>query len=430
MSVRGLVLLLPLLACLTAVPLAAQSLPDTLSEARTYEAAKQYPQAAAAYRQYVIEHPENDEVRAALARVLSWQGLYEEAVALYEEILTRHPVDHDIRIALARAKSWQRKFAEAQAGYQSVLQEDPENREAKRGLADTLYWSGNYAGALRWYEDLASTASDPALTQRIAAVRAELAALTPAQALRAPVGLTRVFPALPFRDYLKVGSSHYTYTNSIPDERDWLIEASKSIGTRTLVGRIEPLNRFGFHDTPVSGELYSPLWEKAWGYLGALATVNPSFAPNVSLGGELFQGLGIVHPAVSFLEPSFGYRRMVFKSTSIDLLIPGLTIYLPHNVWLTEKIYYVPDTGATTLSSQLTWRPTDRLQFFVSGAFGTSGNQILTTQDFTRVSSRIIQGGMIFPLSDRLSVETSGYYEDRETSYIRRGATVNLIIHW
>ena len=121
---------------------------------------------------------------------------------------------------------------------------------------------------------------------------------------------------------------------------------------------------------------------------------------------------------------------MVFKSTSIDLLIPGLTIYLPHNVWLTEKIYYVPDTGATTLSSQLTWRPTDRLQFFVSGAFGTSGTQILTTQDFTRVSSRIIQGGVIFPLSDRLSVETSGYYEDRETSYIRRGGTVNFIIHW
>ncbi len=430
MRVHGLSLALTLSVCLSASPLVAQSPADILSEAHEHETAQQYDKAATAYQQYLSEHPENDEIRAALARVLSWQGSYEEAVTLYEDILTRHPRDMEVRVALARVRSWQKKYTEAEAGYRSVLREDSDNVEAKRGLADTLYWSGHYAEALRWYEDLSAIAADPELTQRIAAVKTELASLTRAQALRAPVGLTRALPTLPFRDYVKVGYSHFTYTDSLPDERNGLVEASKSIGTRTLVGRVEPLNRFGSHDTPVSGEFYSSLWPKAWGYLGALATVNPSFAPHWSLGGEVFQGLGDLHAGMSFLEPSFGYRHMVFKSTSINLLIPGVTIYLPYNFWLTEKVFYVPESGATTLFSRLTWRPTGRLQLFVSGAFGTSSNQIRTTQDFMRISSHIIEGGVTFPLSDRLSIETSGYYEDRSQSYIRRGVRINLFVHW
>lgn len=423
---------LPLVVCLTAAPLAAQSVPDLLSQARDHEAARRYEQAADAYRKYLSEHAEDDEVRAALARVLSWQGWYEESVAIYEEILTRHPADADIQVALARVQSWQKKFSEAQARYRSVLRDNPENREAKRGLADTLYWKGEYEDALRMYEDLSemATVADPELTRRIEAVRSELAALTPAQVLRAPVGLSRALPSLPFRDYLKFGYSHFTYTHAISDEQNGLIEVAKSVGTRTLVGRVEPLNRFGFHDTVGSGELYSPLWKKAWGYIGGLATADSNFAPNWSLGGEVFQGLGGLHSMLSLLEPSFGYRHMEYRSASVDLLIPGLTVYLPYNFWITEKVYLIPETGATTLFSQLTWRPTDRLQIFMSGALGTSSSQISATQDFAKVASYIVQGGMIFPLSARFSMEASGYYEDRSRSYVRRGGGINLIMHW
>jgi len=65
-------------------------------------------------------------------------------------------------------------------------------------------------------------------------------------------------------------------------------------------------------------------------------------------------------------------ERLEHAKTDIDLLLPGLTLYLPFNLWLTEKVYIIPNTGAITLSSQLTWRPTDRLQLFASGSFGTS----------------------------------------------------------
>jgi YaiO family outer membrane protein len=430
LGLRRFSLLVAWATWLVAAPLTAQSPSDPLTEARGYEVAQQFEQAAISYREYLSKHAEDDEVRTALARVLSWQGQYEEAVRLYKEVLSRHPADTDVRLALARVRSWQRQFGEAQASYRAILREALGNRDAARGLADTLYWTGEYQEALQWYETLATDFTDAELDERLTAVRAELAALTQAQTYRAPVGITRATPTLPFRDYLKIGYGHYTYTNGISDEQNGLIEVAKSIGSRTFVGRVEPLYRFGSHDTPVSGEFYSTLWNKAWGYVGGLGTVNPSFAPTWAMGGELFQGLGVLHSALSFLEPSFGYRHMDYKSTSVDLLIPGVTFYLPYGFWLTEKVYYVAHTGATTLSSQLTWRPTDRLQLYAGGAFGTSSSHIAATQDFSKTASYLIQGGIIVPLAARFSLEASGYYEDRSQSYVRRGGSINVIMHW
>ena len=121
---------------------------------------------------------------------------------------------------------------------------------------------------------------------------------------------------------------------------------------------------------------------------------------------------------------------MAFRSTHIDLLTPGITIYLPWNFWLTERIVYVPEQGSMTASTQITWRPTDRLQFRLSGAYGTSGERIVAVLDFQRVKSTIWQAGMIFPITERISGEVHGYYEDRGFLYVRRGGTMNFIWHW
>ncbi len=401
-----------------------------LQQAQAREAAQAYDEAIALYRRYLDHRPEDDEARAAIARVLSWQGNYGAAIALYEDILSRRPVDHDVRIARARVTAWQKQWRRAQALYEEVLRDEPTNQEAKRGLADVLWWRGQRLEALRLYEAVYAVTGEANLEARIRGIREELTALTPAQAQRAPVGSTTELPSIPFRDYYKLGYSHFTYTNRVPDERAGRVEVGKAIGAQTVVGRLDHVNRFGFQDTQVSGELYSPFWEKAWGYVAASAAVDADFLPGWMLGGELFQGLGALHRGLSFIEPSFGYRHMVFRAASIDLLTPGLTVYLPYDLWLTEKLYYVPDTGAMTLSSQLTWRPTDRVQVFASYGFGTAGERITATQDFTRVSSRITQGGLIVPISSLLSAEASVYYEDRSILYIRRGGTLNLIYHW
>ena len=396
-----------------------------LAGAQKLEADKQYAEAIAAYRIYLLERPGDDEARAALARLLAWEGNHAEAVVLYRDILSRHPADVDVRISLALTLSWQKRFDEARQIYEAVLLEHAGQWDAKKGIADVTFWQGDRIKALALYESLYAENPDQEVGRQIQAVKAELM-----PSPRAPVGQDVGGLRLPYRDYAKVGYGHYSYTKDIPDERNILVEAGTSLGDKTLIARVEALNRFGFHDTPVSAEFYSPLWSQAWGYVGAQGTVNPNFAPNYSAVGEIFQGLGAVHSALSFLEASFGYRHLRYKKDGIDLFMPGLTVYFPYNVWLTEKIYYIPDTGAITLASQLTWRPQDRLQFFASGSFGTSGERIVATQDFTRVQSRTVQGGVTFPLTARLSAEASGYYEDRGILYVRRGGMINLIVHW
>ena len=403
----------------------AKAITLAIEKATRFEVAKQYREAGAVYREVLQLHPDNDEVRSALARVLSWEGAHAEATTLYREVLARHPRDQEIRVALAQVLSWQQQFDEAHDLYQEVLQADPAQFEARRGLAEVAHWRGDRSEALQRYEILLAETHDPAIEQQIRAVKSELL-VSP----RAVVGQGLTGLRLPYRDYAKIGYGHYSYTKNQPDERDLLFEIAKPFGNQTLVLRAEPINRFGFHDTPLSAELYSPLWQRAWGYIAAQGTVNPHFSPNYSFAGEVAQGLGGLHPSLAPFEVSFGYRRLNYKQDDINLLMPGLTIFLPFNLWLTEKVYLIPNTGAVTLSSQLTWRPTERLQVFVSGSFGTSGERIVAAQDFTRVGSRTIQGGVTFPLTERFSVETSGYYEDRGFLYVRRGGNLSLIYHW
>ncbi len=415
---------------------AAQPLPSThaprqtetarvLELARAFETEGRYPEAASAYREALGHRPDDDEIRARLARVLSWQRSHADSASLYREVLSRHPEDQDSRVALARVLSWQQQFGEAQRLYEDVLQAEPKNLDARRGLAEVAHWQGNRADALARYDALFAETRDPGIERQRQAVQSELL-VSP----RAAVGQGLPGFRIPYRDYAKLGYGHYSYTRNQPDERDVLFEVAKPIGDQTLVVRVEPINRFGFHDTPVSAEYYSPLWQRAWGYVAAQGTVNPKFTPNYSFAGELAQGLGGLHASLAPIEVSFGYRRLNYKQDDIDLLMPGLTIFLPFNVWLTEKLYAIPNTGAVTLSSQLTWRPTDRVQVFASGSFGTSGERIVAAQDFTRIGSRTIQGGVMVPVNERFSVEASGYYEDRGLLYVRRGGNISLIYHW
>ncbi len=398
---------------------------ERLTQAQAWERSGAYRQAITAYQQILTDAPNDDETRRSLAQALARDGQFGQAVVLYREILTRHPSDLDVLIGLARVLSWQKQWDPAIQQYHTVLQQDSTNREALQGLADTLFWSGATQDAVQQYTRLHQLTGDEAVAARVR----DLTTLLEASP-QAPLGVRDTTIRLPFRDYLKVGYGEFSYSRGIQGERDILLEVSKSIGPQTLIARVEPISRFGFHDTVLSTEGYSPLWRRAWGYLAAQGTINPDFSPKYSFAGEASQGLGLIHPLLTRFEASFGYRYLSYKTDDIHLISPGLTLFLPFNLWLTEKLYYVPETGAMTLSSRLTWRPTNRLQVFVSGSLGTSGERIVATQDVTRVSSRTIQGGIVLPLADRVSLEVTGYDEDRGALYTRRGGNFSIIYHW
>ncbi|MFO0775960.1 MAG: YaiO family outer membrane beta-barrel protein, partial [Nitrospiraceae bacterium] len=438
----------------------AEQLDKQVVAARELSWKQQYDEAIAGYRAVLAQEPTHYDATRGLADVLGWSGKPAEALPLYEQVYREShdpeiaqriaamkteieagakvesqrradetaqsaAADLEQQVVRARELSWQKQYDESIAGYQAVLAKDPQHVEAKQGLADVYYWTGRYAEALPLYQAVYAETKDPELPSRIQAVKTEMAVSIRAPIRRASDGLM-----IPYRDYLKVGYGHYTYTNKFPDERNLLIEAAKPIGNMTLVGRIEPLNRFGLHDTPLSAELYSPLWRGAWGYIGGSGAFDASFVPVWSLGSEVFQNLGVIAAPLAIFEASMGYKRMEFKTAGIDLLTPGLTLFLPWNLWITEKISYVPAQGSITLSSQLTWRPQERWQFWASYGFGTAGERIRAEQDFARIGSSIWQAGAMFPISSRFSGEVSGYYEDRGFLYVRRGLQLNLIWHW
>ncbi|MCP9440940.1 MAG: YaiO family outer membrane beta-barrel protein [Nitrospira sp.] len=416
-------------------PASPSTTASLVERAKQLETAERYQEAIAVYRQILVIDPENDDVRASLARLLSWQGSSTEAIELYRVILQRHPDDLDIQTSLARVLSWQRSTEESRALYQAVLSKDPQHVEALEGLGNLFYWEGRLEEALSHYEQAYALSNSPTLAERVALIKRQQSTGTQAQRAiasspQAPLGSRDSTVQLPFRDYVRIGYGQFSYTRNIPNEHNVVIEAAKSVGDQTLVGRVESLHRFGLHDVPFSAELYSPLWQRAWGYVGAQGTVNAEFTPVYSVGGEVYQGLGIIHSALSIFEASMGYRRLSYKTDDIDLVMPSFTIYLPFDTWITEQLYWVPKTGALTLASRLTWRPTPRIQFFASGSFGTTGERIIATQDLTRIQSHAIQGGAIVPVAERISLEATGFYEDRGFLYSRQGGLFSLIYHW
>ena len=72
-----------------------------MERATRFEVAKQYHEAEGVYREALQDYPDNDEIRSALARLLSWQG-HAEAAELYREVLTR------IRRIKTFASRWRR----------------------------------------------------------------------------------------------------------------------------------------------------------------------------------------------------------------------------------------------------------------------------------------------------------------------------------
>ena len=63
-----------------------------LEQAKQFEQAQRYGDAITIYRTILQRDLENDDIRAALAKLLSWQGAHAEAAELYREIIQRHPL--------------------------------------------------------------------------------------------------------------------------------------------------------------------------------------------------------------------------------------------------------------------------------------------------------------------------------------------------
>lgn len=457
----GLLTLWLLGSLLLAAPLAdaasrSTSMTDEqlLEQARTHIQHQAFSSAIVLYNVYLSRHPHDDEIRGRLAQAMAWNKQYPAALRLYSELLQRHPNDHDLRTAYGRILAWTGQHQAAEEAFTRVLRADPTRRDTREALGDLYRWSGRDADAAAIYRSLLNEAPTPELETKLAALArpAEPLAGHPAtssssvtpivptpqtSATNRPVSTTPSSPAtaqtepvLPYRQFVTIGYAHSLYTKDIPDDHTAFLEGGLPIGRATAVGRYEQIHRFRFDDPQIGAELYSPLWTGAWGV--AHGTVGPGarIIPQWSAGGSLHQSLAPIHPSLAPWEPFVGYQHLHFTRTAVHIISPGFTWYFPHNVWMTETLYLVPDTGASTLMSQLTWRPLPRLQTFIAGGFGTQGERLTAQMDIQRITTRVYKAGVEFPLSSHWSAGLVITHEDRETLYRRQEGRVFLSYVW
>jgi len=134
----------------------AEDLPaqDKLEAARESVSAHRYVEAIPLLQAELAEHPEDDDARLLLARVLSWQRRYNESLAEYSRLLEKKPGDAGLRADRARVLAWSGRHEEAIREYRAALASDPTNVDTKIGLARAVSWSGDLAGASMMYERL------------------------------------------------------------------------------------------------------------------------------------------------------------------------------------------------------------------------------------------------------------------------------------
>lgn len=132
----------------------AQPAPDKLESARESVGAHRFGEAIPLLQSELADHPDNDEARLLLARVLSWQRRYDESLTEYGRLLAKKPGDAGLRADRARVLAWSGRHGEAIREFRTASAADPTNVETKIGLARALAWSGDLPGASMLYERL------------------------------------------------------------------------------------------------------------------------------------------------------------------------------------------------------------------------------------------------------------------------------------
>lgn len=126
--------------------LATQTLQDIL-ERRKYEARQQadrlvadrrFPEAIAAYRQYMADYGSDKPTQLLICRLHSWGRDFVHAATCYQEYLILNPEDDAVRLELADVLNWSGRYTEAELQYRKLLQADPNKTQARLGLAQTL----------------------------------------------------------------------------------------------------------------------------------------------------------------------------------------------------------------------------------------------------------------------------------------------------
>lgn len=390
------------------------------------------------------QYPDNTELLSILASVLFWQKKYDESIDTYRKILQLKD-DDSLRMKMEKVflakiihetdlMIKEGKTSDAEVILRFLFDSGIEEYESGYKLGMLYIKERDYKKAIDVFKRLKETFPEDRgftalyiesliLNGNLKEAKKDLYSLP--EEIRDYIYRERedLFYRVR-REYIKVSGCFFNYTRGYKDELNQSLEISLRVKDLTSVLNVSHIYRYGLHDSQIALDIYSKIGEmtKRWGYL-SFSISNGKFLPKTAFGGEIYQGY-------KKYEFSFGYRRMNFRDTSVDILIPGVIVYLPYGLSLNERIYIVPKNGSYTLLSTLYYEPNHKLRVFYSIAVGKSAEKMGSLEDIQKLSTFSNRLGIEYKFMPQFSAGAEISQEYRKNLYSKYGFTIFTRYWW
>ena len=227
------------------------------------------------------------------------------------------------------------------------------------------------------------------------------------------------------KNYVRISAEYDAFSGRLPAGRNLSVDLSQRVHDFTAVLGSSVVRRYGLQDSQFRLALYSNVGEKTrdWGYVSFSYSQDARFLPETTFGAEINHGFGNA-------ELSLGYNRMNFRDAAVDIIIPGITVYLPYTLSLNERVYLVPKYNTRSFLTTLNYEPDHRFRAYNSVAIGNSSERISSLNDLIRVSTVSDRLGLEYRTDRASGIGMELLYEHRSGFYQGLGISVFTRYWW
>ena len=386
-----------------------QLAPSWQAEVKKYAEAQNWAAAMRIVEQEIASAPQDMDVRAWRARILTWSGQLAEAEREYREILSAAPNDPDNWMGMASVYSREGRTEEALRALDRAVELDPKRADLRAARGRALRAAASRSEAKLEFQralDLDPTSEE------------------------ARAGLLSLSGEAKHELRFGVNNDLFSFTDANHD------------GGASLISRWTPRWR-----TSVAGSFYQRGGTDAGKFIASL-TGNLAKLGALTLGGAAAHDNGVIPKSEAFFDFDHGWRlgesgpvrgvefaygqHWYWYTTARILTLNGMMIfYLPHG-WT----WSLGATGARShfSGSGVEWRPsgTAKLGFPIAGRgerrlggnlfFAAGTENFAQVDQIGRFSSQTYGGGLRFQLTARQDVTGFAAYQKRthdrtETSF-------------
>ncbi len=376
---------------------------DWQAQVRSYTDKSDWPAATRILDAEITRAPQDLDLKAWRARVLTWAARLNEAERGYREILALDRSDPDNWAGLATVCLREGKIEEALQAFEIAVQIDPNRADLRAAYGRVLRTAGQRIEARAEFEKALSL--DP----------------TSAEARAGLISL-RGQPKNEFRGGLENDSLNYT----VPNEGQWA----------SLITRWTPL-----WGTNLGAGFYQRSGIFAGKFVGSLTLHAPSFAA-ITAGGAIADDNSVIPKSEAFfdfdrglanrdakllkgLELQYGQHWYWYQTARILTFNGAATLYLPREWSLTfgatgarsafsgAGVEWRP-SGSTRLGFPLVAWSTARLSGNIFFAAGTEN--FASSDQIGSFASQTYGGGLRFEYSSRLYLAFTYSYQKRTQS--------------